>query len=59
MPSDDEPERSPKSNSCAANCQDQLDRGATRAAFSLSFALAALLGLLALIPIALSRRVEL
>jgi MFS family permease len=38
--------------------QDQLDRGATHA-FSLSFALAALLGLLALIPIALSRRVEL
>jgi MFS family permease len=38
--------------------QDQLDRGATHA-FSLSFALAALLGLLALIPIALARRVEL
>ena len=41
-----------------AELQDQLDRGATHA-FSLSFALAALLGLLALIPIALSRRVEL
>jgi hypothetical protein len=38
--------------------QDQLNRGATHA-FSLSFLLAALLGLLALIPIALSRRVEL
>jgi MFS family permease len=38
--------------------QDQLDRGATHA-FSLSFGLAALLGLLALIPIALARRVEL
>jgi MFS family permease len=38
--------------------QDQLDRGATHA-FSPSFGLAALLGLLALIPIALSRRVDL
>ena len=38
--------------------QDQLNRGATHA-FSLSFGLAALLGLLALIPIALARRVEL
>jgi MFS family permease len=38
--------------------QDQLDRGATHA-FSLSFALAALLGLLALGPIALARRFEL
>jgi len=37
---------------------EQLNRGATHA-FSPSFALAALLGLLALIPIALSRRVEL
>jgi len=35
--------------------QDQLDRGATHA-FSPSFELAALLGLLALIPIGLSRR---
>ena len=34
--------------------QDQLDRGATHA-FSPSFGLAALLGLLALIPIGLSR----
>jgi MFS family permease len=38
--------------------QDQLDRGATHA-FSPSFLLGALLGLLALIPIGLSRRVEL
>ncbi|MFN8163033.1 MAG: MFS transporter [Solirubrobacterales bacterium] len=38
--------------------QDQLDRGATHA-FSPSFLLAALLGLLALVPIGLSRRVEL
>src|SRR6185503_19198023 len=38
--------------------QDQLDRGATHA-FSPSFGLAALLGLAALIPIGLSRRVEL
>jgi MFS family permease len=37
--------------------QDQLDRGATHA-FSPSFLIAALLGLLALIPIALSRRRE-
>ncbi len=38
--------------------QEQLNRGATHA-FSPSFALAALLGLLALIPIVLARRVEL
>jgi len=38
--------------------QDQLDRGATHA-FSASFGLAALLGLLALLPIGLARRVEL
>lgn len=38
--------------------QEQLNRGATHA-FSPSFLLAALLGLLALIPIGLSRRVEL
>jgi MFS family permease len=38
--------------------QDQLDRGATHA-FSPSFLIAALLGLLALIPIALSRRIDL
>jgi MFS family permease len=38
--------------------QEQLNRGATHA-FSPSFGLAALLGLLALIPIALARRIEL
>jgi MFS family permease len=38
--------------------QDQLDRGATHA-FSTSFILAALLGLIALFPIALSKEVEL
>jgi MFS family permease len=38
--------------------QDQLDRGATHA-FSPSFGLAALLGLLALVPIGLARRVDL
>jgi MFS family permease len=38
--------------------QDQLDRGAT-SAFSTSFLLASLLGLIALAPIALSRRVDL
>ncbi|HVY77696.1 MAG TPA: hypothetical protein VG898_04235, partial [Solirubrobacterales bacterium] len=38
--------------------QDQLDRGATHA-FSPSFLLGALIGLLALIPIGLARRVEL
>ncbi len=41
-----------------AELQDQLDRGATHA-FSSSFALAALIGLLALLPIGLSRRLEL
>ena len=38
--------------------QDQLDRGATHA-FSPSFGIAALLGLLALVPISFSRRVDL
>jgi MFS family permease len=38
--------------------QEQLNRGATHA-FSASFGLAALLGLLALVPIGLARRVEL
>jgi MFS family permease len=38
--------------------QDQLDRGATHA-FSPSFGLGALLGLLALVPIGMARRVEL
>jgi MFS family permease len=38
--------------------QDQLDRGATHA-FSPSFGIAAMLGLLALVPIAFARRVDL
>jgi hypothetical protein len=38
--------------------QDQLDRGATHA-FSPSFGIAALIGLLALVPIAFARKVEL
>jgi MFS family permease len=38
--------------------QDQLDRGATHA-FSPSFAIAALIGLMALIPIGLARRIDL
>jgi predicted MFS family arabinose efflux permease len=38
--------------------QDQLDRGATHA-FSPSFAIAALIGLLALLPIGLARRLDL
>jgi MFS family permease len=41
-----------------SDLQDQLDRGATHA-FSPSFLLGALLGLLALIPIGLARKVEL
>ena len=48
----------PKWSQLRDELQDQLDRGATHA-FSPSFGLAALLGLLALIPIGLSRRVEL
>jgi hypothetical protein len=38
--------------------QDQLDRGATHA-FSPSFGIAALLGLLALVPIGFARKVDL
>jgi hypothetical protein len=38
--------------------QDQLDRGATHAFFP-SFLIAALIGLLALIPIGLARRIDL
>ena len=48
----------PKSKVCATNCRSSSNRGATHA-FSPSFLLAALLGLLALIPIGLSRRVDL
>ena len=52
------PASGPKSQQLQGELQDQLDRGATHA-FSTSFILAALLGLIALFPIALSRRVEL
>jgi predicted MFS family arabinose efflux permease len=53
----DEPERA-EVEQLQGELQDQLDRGATHA-FSTSFVLAALLGLIALFPIALSRRVDL
>jgi MFS family permease len=56
LPSD--PGERAETEQLRSELQDQLDRGATHA-FSSSFALAALLGLLALIPIGLSRRVEL
>jgi predicted MFS family arabinose efflux permease len=54
---EDEPERA-ETIGLREELQDQLDRGATHA-FSPSFLIAALLGLLALIPIGLSRRVDL
>lgn len=56
LPSD--PEERAQVETLRDELQDQLDRGATHA-FSPSFGLAALLGLLALIPIGLSRRVDL
>jgi MFS family permease len=56
LPSD--PEERAQVETLRGELQDQLDRGATHA-FSPSFGLAALLGLLALIPIGLSRRVDL
>ena len=56
LPSD-EPARA-ETEQLRGELQDQLDRGATHA-FSTSFALAALLGLIALFPIALSRRLDL
>jgi MFS family permease len=56
LPSD--PGQRAETEQLRSELQDQLDRGATHA-FSPSFGLAALLGLLALIPIALARRVEL
>jgi MFS family permease len=54
---EDEPERS-EVVGLREELQDQLDRGATHA-FSPSFLIAALLGLLALIPIAFTRRMDL
>ena len=56
LPSD--PEERAQVETLRDELQDQLDRGATHA-FSPSFGLAALIGLLALIPIGLSRRVDL
>jgi MFS family permease len=56
LPSD--PEERAETEQLRSELQDQLDRGATHA-FSPSFGLAALIGLLALIPIALARRLEL
>ncbi|HUC00271.1 MAG TPA: MFS transporter [Solirubrobacterales bacterium] len=57
-PLPDDPRERAETIQLREELQDQLNRGATHA-FSSSFALAALLGLLALIPIALSRRIEL
>jgi MFS family permease len=54
---DDEGERS-EVVQLRSELQDQLDRGATHA-FSPSFGIAALIGLLALIPIGLARRIDL
>ena len=56
LPSD--PELRAEVETLRSELQDQLDRGATHA-FSPSFLLAALLGLLALVPIGLARRVDL
>jgi MFS family permease len=57
-PKPDDPGQRSEVEQLQSELQDQLDRGATHA-FSTSFLLAALLGLIALFPIALSRRVEL
>lgn len=57
-PLPDDPEEREEVLQLRNELQDQLNRGATHA-FSPSFGLGALLGLLALIPIGLARRVEL
>jgi MFS family permease len=57
-PKPDDPVQRAEVEQLQGELQDQLDRGATHA-FSTSFLLAALLGLIALFPIALSRRVDL
>jgi len=57
-PLPEDPEQRAQVETLRDELQDQLDRGATHA-FSPSFGLAALLGLLALIPIGLARRVDL
>ncbi|MGV1048977.1 MAG: MFS transporter [Solirubrobacterales bacterium] len=56
LPTD--PEERAETEQLRSELQDQLDRGATHA-FSPSFGLAALIALLALVPIALARRLEL
>ncbi|HYH53269.1 MAG TPA: MFS transporter [Solirubrobacterales bacterium] len=56
LPTD--PEQRGEVRQLQGELQDQLDRGATHA-FSTSFILAALLGLIALLPIGLARRVDL
>ena len=57
-PLPEDPEQRAQVETLRDELQDQLDRGATHA-FSPSFGLAALIGLLALIPIGLARRVDL
>jgi MFS family permease len=57
-PLPDDPEERDQVEQLRDELQEQLNRGATHA-FSPSFGLAALIGLLSLIPIALARRVEL
>lgn len=57
-PLPDDPAQRAEVEELREELQDQLDRGATHA-FSTSFLLAALLGLIALAPIGLARRVEL
>jgi MFS family permease len=57
-PLPDDPAERAEVEQLRSELQDQLDRGATHA-FSTSFILAALLGLIALAPIALARRVDL
>ena len=57
-PLPDDPGQRAEVEELRGELQDQLDRGATHA-FSTSFILAALLGLIALFPIALSKEVEL
>jgi len=57
-PLPDDPEERDQVVQLREELQDQLNRGATHA-FSPSFGIAALIGLLSLIPIAMARRVEL
>ncbi|HEX3042305.1 MAG TPA: MFS transporter [Solirubrobacterales bacterium] len=57
-PKPDDPGERAEVEQLQGELQDQLDRGATHA-FSTSFLLAALLGMIALFPIGLSRRVDL